>query len=728
MANTDRLQKKLSEVSGIASSLDASQRARRRRIWFRPILAALILGAIGYWVHRSVDGAMRQDLARGLKTILDADTEALRVWTADQEAISRSIAQSPAVRSSVKELVALAEGKHSTQTTLVQSPAQGELRASLAPYLANFRYTDFFLISPSYEIIASNTDAPIKTIRLDDYRRSFVQQAMKGRAGVLKPIRALGLLPDAKGELKSGLPTIMVCAPVQDANGKSMAVLSLRIKPEAQFSEIFRTARFGDSGETYALSREGLLLSESRFDDDLKRLGLLPDLPDSQSILTVEARDPQVNMMAGQRPSLTRAEQPLTQLAEHAAAGGQGVLTDAYRDYRGVPSIGAWRWLPKHGFAVVTEVDVAEAFRPLYILRRAFWVLLGLLVLSGGGIFLATLVVARQQRRAEKAEKQITRLGQYTLEEKIGGGGMGSVYKARHAFLRRPTAVKMLDKEHVNESALARFEREVQLTSLLNHPNTIAVYDFGRTPEGVFYYAMEYLEGIDLEELVNKFGPLPEGRSVRILEQVCGSLAEAHAVGLIHRDIKPANVILSCRAGISDFVKVLDFGLVKAAETDEKARLTQANVTLGTPHYMSPEAVEASATVTPLSDIYSIGAVGYFLVTGTTVFSGKTVLDVCMKQARAEPESPSRRAGRQIDPGLEAIILRCLAKNPKDRPASTEALRQELAQLDIRKSWTAQDADAWWAQFREDIQSAARGAATQATTLATAAETPSPQN
>ena len=254
-------------------------------------------------------------------------------------------------------------------------------------------------------------------------------------------------------------------------------------------------------------------------------------------------------------------------------------------------------------------------------------------------------------------------LGQYQLEAKLGEGGMGVVYRGRHRMLRRPTAIKLLHPDKTTDEAIARFEREVQLTCQLNHPNTIAIYDYGRTPEGIFFYAMEFLDGINLEALVNRFGPQPEGRVIHILRQICGSLAEAHEIGLVHRDIKPANIMLGCRGGESDVVKVLDFGLVKAVDAKKESSLTSAGAVIGTPLYMSPESIESPERVDSRSDLYSVAAVGYFLLTGTPPFDGQSVIEICMHHSRTPPERPSERLKRPVSDDLEAVLLKGLAKN-----------------------------------------------------------------
>jgi serine/threonine protein kinase len=239
----------------------------------------------------------------------------------------------------------------------------------------------------------------------------------------------------------------------------------------------------------------------------------------------------------------------------------------------------------------------------------------------------------------------------------------------------------------------------VQMTSQLTHPNTVAIYDYGRTPEGLFYYAMEYLSGIDLDRLVKGFGPQPEGRVIHILRQVCGSLAEAHRIGLIHRDIKPANILLTRRGGVCDVVKVLDFGVVKAMSMGSTAGLS-ADALVGTPHYIPPEGVEKPESVNAQSDLYSVGAVGYWLLTGKTLFEEENVAALLSYQIRNEPLGPSARLGRKVSADLEGIIMGCLAKNPEKRPASAEALEEALAGCASATAWPVPEAEKWW---RENV-------------------------
>lgn len=301
--------------------------------------------------------------------------------------------------------------------------------------------------------------------------------------------------------------------------------------------------------------------------------------------------------------------------------------------------------------------------------------------------------------RSEAA--RVRRLGQYTLENKIGAGGMGVVYRASHAMLRRPTAVKLLPPDRAGEANLVRFEREVQMTAQLSHPNTVAIYDYGRTPDGVFYYAMEYLDGINLEELVRVYGAQPGGRVVAILDQVCGALAEAHGRGLVHRDIKPANIILTERGGEPDVAKVVDFGLVKPISADgPSATIPGAAVLTGTPLYMSPEALMTPDSGDTRSDLYALGAVAYYLLAGRPVFDAATVVEIVGHHLHTEPILPSRRGPHPVAADLEAVVMQCLRKTPAERPANARALRDELRRCTQVEPWTGDAAANWWVAFR----------------------------
>jgi serine/threonine-protein kinase len=307
---------------------------------------------------------------------------------------------------------------------------------------------------------------------------------------------------------------------------------------------------------------------------------------------------------------------------------------------------------------------------------------------------LASRVIYGLREQVQKAR----RLGQYTLEQKLGEGGMGVVYRASHAMLRRPTAIKLLPPEKAGAGAIERFEREVQLTARLSHPNTVAVFDYGRTPDGVFYYAMEYLDGVDLHTLVRADGPQPPARVAHVLRQVASALVEAHGIGLIHRDVKPENVMLCERGGIPDVAKVLDFGLVR--DLEQASTQSRVDVVQGTPLYLSPEAITAPDRVEGRSDLYALGAVGYFLLTGHHVFEGATLVEVCAHHLHTRPVPPSERLGRPLPAPLEALVLECLEKEPARRPASASVLRGRLAALARDLDWSEEDARVWWQRWR----------------------------
>lgn len=339
------------------------------------------------------------------------------------------------------------------------------------------------------------------------------------------------------------------------------------------------------------------------------------------------------------------------------------------------------------------------------------------MVMVSNVVFGLTLYLLEQRERAARAlqtaqdriiglEKEVEsarKLGQYTLQTKLGEGGMGAVYRGRHAMLRRPTAVKVIRPDHVGANSLGRFEREVQHTAALTHPNTVRIYDYGRTDDGLFYYVMEYLQGFDLEALVRRDGAMPVGRVVHLLEQAVGALAEAHAQNLIHRDIKPANLMVCGDRYLPDVVKVMDFGLVKELKTDSTGSLTEVGMIAGTPHYMSPEAISSPQDVGPATDVYAIGCVAVFLLTGRELFTGATPMAICGMHLHVAPEPLSERAPDVPEP-LAALVMRCIAKSAADRP-STEELHEALVAMKTEPwaRWTRADARAWWTEHGSSV-------------------------
>jgi serine/threonine-protein kinase len=316
-----------------------------------------------------------------------------------------------------------------------------------------------------------------------------------------------------------------------------------------------------------------------------------------------------------------------------------------------------------------------------------------------GFAYMGARVVYRLGREVAAARE----LGSYRLEQRLGQGGMGEVWRARHRMLARPAAIKLIrpavDGRGVTDELQRRFEQEAQAIARLRSPHTVELFDFGVADNGAFYYVMELLDGLDADALVRRFGPLPPGRAVHLLRQVCHSLSEAQACGLVHRDIKPANIFL-CRYGEDhDFVKVLDFGLVKALDTrttPASPDLTAENIVQGTPAFIAPEQAMGDAGVDGRADIYATGCVAYWLLTGQYVFTADTPMGILLHHARTPPPPPSTRTNRPIPRPLERLVLDCLAKNPADRPQTARELSLSLDALGDIPAWTDAQAREWW--------------------------------
>ncbi|HKU43443.1 MAG TPA: serine/threonine-protein kinase [Polyangiales bacterium] len=409
---------------------------------------------------------------------------------------------------------------------------------------------------------------------------------------------------------------------------------------------------------------------------------------------------------------------------EHAVAAGQAtVLADAYM---GLMQVGGTTLFvairaalipsrPRRTAIISTLCGVPMIFANTFLVPKAGggfawrtwdsgslpWLPLNLAVMWSFAV-ITSVIISRVIYGLRAEVRKARRLGQYVLEQKLGAGGMGEVYRAQHGMMRRPSAIKLLRNERSGERELKRFEREVQLTARLTHPNTITIFDYGRTHEGIFYYAMELLDGANLQRVVAHDGPQPAGRVVRILSMVCGALAEAHAIGLIHRDIKPANIMLCRRGGEYDVVKLLDFGLVKEFRTDAAVELTAASTILGTPQYMAPETIRLPDAADERSDLYALGAVAYYLLAGVEVFDGKSVVEVCAQHLHEAPK-PFAQRGVSVPAALEALVLACLEKEPEARPQSASELRRRLEACRV-EPWDADTARTWWIEHQRELE------------------------
>jgi serine/threonine-protein kinase len=625
------------------------------------LAVSVVLVALGYWTYRAVEGSLRELRAVSLASMLDAQVRSLEIWIENRKVDMRRVARDEQVRSQVEALASIAARQASASDEYCSAPARRPLVEELAVALEEQGAVAFNVTDRARRIIASRF-REYCGLRLTEaaFERELVP-VFKGETRFVRPYaREQRLEAPPKTPLLER-PVTWFETPVRDAAGNVIASLGFAEYADGQFGGVLLAARTGETGEAYAFDRNGYLLSQPRF---------AADAP---------------------------APSPL---AAHAAQAAQGAVLDPYRSYHGSEVIGAWRWLGEHALGIAVEVGAAEAYAPLRYLNIAFGVVFGALVIAVFGALASAWSVIRLSKESGR------RLGAYRLGRSIGEGGMATVYLAQHDLLKRPTAVKLLKPARATDEMIARFEREVQLASSLSHPNTVEIFDYGRTRDGLFYYAMEYLDGMTVAELLQRQSPLPVPRVIHILQQVCAALAEAHARDIVHRDIKPENIMVCRYGGVYDFVKILDFGLVKHISEKHSRDLTRTLRILGTPLYMAPERLRNPADVDPRTDVYAVGALAFLMLTGRKLFESSNDLELTTKVLNEEPPRAAEVAPQPIPTELDLIVTSCVEKKRELRPQRIADLAEAFQALAMEHRWTQRDAQEWWNAMADSVESA----------------------
>ncbi len=687
-----------------------NSRARRVAFWIAAVVSLLLLLTTLLIGHR-VRQSMRRVNQTSIETIRNANVAVMEIWLEGRAADATASLSDPRIQASAKRILEEFSGRTSagageTDSESSEKPGGVDDAEQTADDLKAVRYDakDFFgwcLIDSRGQVAASSHSKLIDVVLpLAADTQDRIDQS---QATVTRPFASPISMEDSGRYSTAGRPLMLAISPI-GSGITSVGAIALMIDPLDRFCSLLQTTQIGESCETIALDGSGLFITRSRFESDFLATGAI-NTDTGTSVLNLHARIPESAALVTEEDDIEPTLFSLTEAADQATRGATGSNLTGYQDYRGKNVIGTWYWVPQYGFAVVTKIDYEEAYGPMRVLRNSFGLLFTVVLLTSLGLFAMAAII----RRFTTPQTSAVRLGQYALKGTLDIGGTGRVYLARHESLQRDVAIKVLEFDAVNPHSFTRFEREVRLTAKLRHPNTVEIYDYGQTDDGTFFYVMQYVQGISLARLIERFGRQDPRRVIHILQQVCWSLVEAHDRGMVHRDIKPGNILLSSQPGVYDLVKVLDFGLVKDLSHDS-FQLTQFASITGTPSYMSPEAVRDASTVDHRSDVYSLGAVGYHLICGVPVFSGENAADTCAKQLHDTPVCPEQRikdldnltcqaeASEPVLPqDLVELLMSCLEKDPQQRPSSMSDFAERLARCSGACDWTALKARDWWA-------------------------------
>ena len=655
------------------------------------VFITLIILTVAIFTKSSVKQALVDVRHNELTNIIRSNQLTMTVWIEDQKKLISILSKAPKITSKINDLVyKYGFGKNGNPDTIWNDKTHHKLVEFLAPILASEGIPLFSVLDKTGYRVATNIRNDLGG-QVNTEGLVYVSPVFNEEQIIFTRPTIHRLYENGSTSKSTKVPLTWIDAPVYDTTGKVIATLGLGYYANEGFSKFLNIQKAGQNGESFAFDKNGLLVSHSKHRNILQKSGILQK--DQKSILNTVLRNPQTDLANCTSPPKNYASLPFIVPVANILAQKdsdsiiENIITEPYLNYIGQKVIGASVWLPNYNFGIVTEMPYSEAFLPLNRLTWIFAILL--ILLFSLAIYSTISTFSLFNIRKNTIEK----IGPYFIKEKIGEGGMGEVYLAEHQLLKRPTAIKTLKKTLTGSQNQLRFEREVLLTSKLSHPNTIHIYDFGRTESDSFYFAMEFLEGINLSQLSNTCGVISPDRTLYILLQICYSLKEAHHKGLIHRDIKPQNIMICSLGDMYDVVKVLDFGLVKDIEDETKEELTTLFEIGGTPMYMSPERLVAPQTVDYSTDIYSVGVIAYFLLTAKKPFLlGVTKADIINQVIN---QKPLEMKVENLTEEFSDIIYRCMEKDPADRPADMNELIALLERLNTH-TWTQQQAKIWW--------------------------------
>jgi predicted Ser/Thr protein kinase len=648
------------------------------------LVVCVLLLIVSWYANRSIHVIANERREEDIQSVLGFVERAMHTWVQGELSEAQRVVGSSDFRQSIIEMASEIPGDAPLESELVAN-LQRSIDDELATYLgAGGRYQIWSRdLTRQLSSQSSETPTAISRELIDS---GVLEKALAGDPTLLFPA------PTSQPSSTTTQNDLRLVFPVRGHNHEVIAVILLcSPRITSDFQRSLNSLRIGDTGEAFAFNQKGFLLTESRFTELFDRIAT--DRKDSTSNSTIAPPYPLALRVPPRdltRPSSLpipndRSQWAATELLKDVKASiapspapenPRGILLTGYKNYLGYPTYGAWRWLTDYDMGIAYEVSTQEANRPYWFLKAQLYFIAALMLICSTGLIAALLSVRRLQRRARQFEE----MGPYRLLKLIGEGGMGQVFLAQHSLLKRPTAVKLLKPEYQHRNMARLFDREVQIASQLAHPNTIEIYDYGESELGQLYFAMEYVQGTNLKELIEAEAPIEIDKCLSILLQISEALAEAHAQGVIHRDIKPQNIMVGPRGMVEHFVKVLDFGLATVLDSHATERIRIA----GTLRYMAPECFLDPTAVGPPSDVYSLSAVAYEMLLGTTVppmnLTETTEIGAWAKRLEDLAHSLPHSADPRQE-GLRLLIIAGLSTNLSIRPKNASEFVQRLRQI-----------------------------------------------